>query len=76
MKLKHLTMRLYVIYVLNTHKISFKLDDIYYLINKLVFYAQFYTKKKKNFKFKHLIDDISIILLIFDFLKILQVWKI
>ena len=41
MKLKHLTMRLYVIYVLNTHKISFKLDDIYYLINKLVFYAQF-----------------------------------
>ena len=29
MKLKHLTMRLYVIYVLNTHKISFKLDDIY-----------------------------------------------
>ena len=32
MKLKHLTMGLYAIYVLNTYKISFKLDDIYYFV--------------------------------------------
>ena len=59
MNFENLTVRFYVIYVLNTHvKFHFKLDIIYYSINKLIFlYIILYYK---ILKFKYLIDDISI----------------
>ena len=39
MNFENLTVRFYVIYVLNTHvKFYFKLNVIYYSINKLIFF--------------------------------------
>ena len=36
---EHLTIRLYILFALNTHQILCQLDIIYYLIYKLIFYA-------------------------------------
>ena len=44
---------------------------IYYMIYKLIFYILFLNYK--NLQFKQFIDDI---VLIFNFLEILQVWRI
>ena len=60
MNFENLTVRFYVIYVLNTHvKSHFKLDVIYYSINKLIFFL-YIILYYKILKFKYLIDDISI----------------
>ena len=60
MNFENLTVRFYVIYVLNTHvKFHFKLDVIYYSINKLIFFL-YIILYYKILKFKYLIDDISI----------------
>ena len=42
---ENLTVELYILFVLNTHKILCQLDFIYYLIYKLIFYASFWTTK-------------------------------
>ena len=42
------TIRLHVFYILNTCQILYQSDVIFYLIHKLIFYAQFYNTKNWN----------------------------